>query len=153
MVLSNGTEVTGSLSTSSGIFTGNNGNDYFIGQNGIVQVTPQPDGSFKEPDGSVVMTAKSWSVDLEQLSTSTQMVQDIRAAISDAYLRIKFQYLEIMAAWQSPAGQSFDEVTSTIDRAMGQLDLVIATVIGAMQESHQNYQQAEQANTSNFTGS
>jgi uncharacterized protein YukE len=152
VVLNNGTVVTGTLNQSTGIFTGNNGHDYFIGQNSVVPVTPQPDGSYVEPDGSVIMTPQSWSVDLSQFSDAMQTVMNNTQSISDAYESIQSQYTIIEEIWTSPAGTSFADITSTIDSAMNQLGNVLNSIYSAMQSSYTNYQTEEQANAKNFTG-
>jgi WXG100 family type VII secretion target len=153
IVLDNSTVVTGSLNQSTGIFTGNNGDDYFVGQNGIVKVTPQPDGSFLESNGTVIMTAQSWAIDLAQFSDAMQAVGTNTTSISDAYESIRTQYSVIETVWSSPAGTSFADITSTIDNAMSQLNSVLESIGQAMHTSYNNYLQTEQANTNNFTGS
>lgn len=153
IVLSNGTVVSGTLDTSTGIFTGSNGNDYFIGQNGITPVTPQPDGSFLGADGSVIMTAHSWAVDLTQFSDAMQAVATNTSSISDSYESIQMQYPMIEEAWSSPAGTTFADTTSSIDSAMSQLNSVLQSIQQAMQSSYNNYYQTEQDNVKNMTGS
>jgi WXG100 family type VII secretion target len=155
IVLNNGTEVTGSLNTTTSIFTGTNGVDYFIGGNnsGIVPVTPQSDGSYTEPNGSVIMTAHSWSVDLEALNDAMHAVGTNNNSISDAYSSIQAQYSLIETLWSSPAGVSFSDITSTIDSAMAQLNSVLSSIGTAMQTSYNNYLTTEQANANNMTGS
>jgi hypothetical protein len=59
------TVVTGTLDQSTGIFTGNNGHDYFVSQDGIIPVTPQ-----------------SWSVDLGQFSDAMTVVYNASPRLS-----------------------------------------------------------------------
>jgi WXG100 family type VII secretion target len=153
IVLNNGTVVSGSLNKMTGIFTGTGGNDYFIGSNGIAPVTRQADGSFLEASGAVIMTAQSWSTDLAAFSDAIQVIENKIQSISDSYSSIQTQYLIIQDVWSSPAGQSFTDITSSIDSAMNQLNHVLGSISQAMQTSYGNYLQAEQATINNLTGS
>jgi uncharacterized protein YukE len=153
IVLSNGTAVSGTLDTGTGIFTGGNGADYFVGQSGIVAVTPQSDGSYIQPNGDVIMTAQSWSVDLAAFTDAMQVVSTNTQSISDAYESIQMQYTVAETVWSSPAAQSFTDLTTTINSAMSQLNSVLGSIYAAMQSSYDNYHQTEQGNTNNLTGS
>ena len=153
IVLNNGTVVAGTLNHSTGVFTGNNGQDYFVGQSGVIPVRPQSDGSYVEPDGSVIMTPHSWSVDLSLFSDAMQTVMNNTQSISDAYASIQAQYGAIESLWTSPAGTSFADITSVIDSAMSRLYTVLDSVYTAMQSSYTTYQTEEQTNAKNFTGS
>ena len=152
IVLSNGTAVTGSLTKGDGIFAGSNGLDYFVGQNGIQQVTPNQDGSFTIIGGSggVIMTPASWKTDLAAFQTAmTQVGTDI-SNISDAYDTIQTQYAMVESYWSSPAGTSFQEATTAVDYAMGQLNLVLDSISSALQASYSNYEAAEQQTINQF---
>jgi len=150
IVLSDGTVVTGSLDQGDGIFTGNNGDDYLLGQNGIVQVTPNSDGSFTTSDGSVVMTPQSWQTDLSAFQAAQGEISTYIANIDSEYQTIRANYSVIEAAWSSPAGFSFTEATSTIDLAMQRLDLVLNSITSAMQTTYDNYYEAEQQAINQF---
>jgi uncharacterized protein YukE len=153
LVFPDGTTVNGTYDQNTGIFLGNNGSDFFIGQNGVVPVTPQPDGSFKEPDGSVIMTAKSWSIDLPAFQDAIGVVKSQTDQISTSYQQIQSWYSTLALAWVSPAGTSFENFEKTINSAMTQLNSALETVIQAMHSSYNNYVQAEQAATANLSGS
>jgi WXG100 family type VII secretion target len=151
IVLSDGTVVTGSMNKGDGIFTGSNGHDYFVGQDGIQAVTPNSDGSFTiTATGQSVMTPHSWGVDLNQLTQAqTQIGTDIQN-ISDAYDTIQMQYSLIESFWSSPAGTSFEDATSAVDLAMNQLSTVLSSISSAMQKAYSNYYDAEQQTISTF---
>ena len=150
IVLSNGQAVSGSLQKGDGIFTGSNGNDYFVGQNGIVQVTPNKDGSFTMPNGSVVMTPASWKTDLSAFQDAQNQIGTYISNISDDYDNIQTQYSMIESFWTSPAGTSFTEATTAVDYAMQQLNTVLSSITSAMQASYNNYYASEQQAITTF---
>ena len=150
IVLSNGTAVAGTLQKGDGIFTGNNGNYYFVGQNGITQITPNKDGSFSMPDGSVVMTPQSWKTDLNDFQNAQTQIGTYISNISDDYSNIQMQYSMIESFWSSPAGTSFTEATSAVDLAMQKLNTVLSSITTAMQTSYNNYYASEQQAITTF---
>ena len=152
IVLSNGTAVAGSLQKGDGVFTGNNGSFYFVGQNGITQVTQNPDGdgSYVMPDGSVVMTPQSWKTDLEDFQTAQSQIATYISNISGDYDTIQMQYSMIESYWTSPAGTSFQEATSAVDLTMQQLNTVLSSISSAMQASYDNYYSSEQQAIATF---
>ena len=150
IILSNGTAVTGTLQKGDGIFTGSNGNFYFVGTNGITQVTPNKDGSFSMPDGSVVMTPQSWKTDLQDFQNAQTQIGTYISSISDDYSTIQMQYSMIESFWSSPAGTSFTEATSAVDLAMQKLNTVLSSITTAMQTSYSNYYASEQQAITTF---
>lgn len=152
IVMSNGTAVAGSLQKGDGVFTGNNGSFYFVGQNGITQITQNPDGdgSYVMPDGSVVMTPQSWRTDLADFQTAQSQIATYIANISSDYDTIQLQYSMIESYWTSPAGTSFQEATSAVDLTMQQLNTVLDSISSAMQASYDNYYSSEQQAIATF---
>jgi WXG100 family type VII secretion target len=151
IVLSDGTVVTGSINKGDGVFTGDNGQDYLVGQNGIQTVTPNPDGSFTiSGGGGTVETPGSWQVELEAFTAAQSAIGADIQTISDAYGTIQNQYALIESFWTSPAGTTFEEATSAVDLAMNRLNTVLESITAAIQTAYGNYQAAEQQTIADF---
>ena len=144
IVLNNGTVVTGTLEKGDGIFTGSDGRYYLIGDNGIVQVAKRPDGSFTAPDGSIIETPDSWKIELSAFQDAQSVVGTCIQNIYDAYQTISGLYQRVEDNWQSPAGTTFAEATTAVDRAMRSLSAVLDSITQALQTSYDNYHAAEQ---------
>jgi hypothetical protein len=147
-IVVNNIVIAGSTDLATGIFTvADNGGYYFIGQGGIIPVTPNPDGdgSYVEPDGTVIMTPKSWFIDMAQFSAAMQTVSSKMDAIMDSWLAAQALYPVIMAAWSGPAATSFADFTPLVDSVLWKVYTVLMGVrLDAMQQSFDNYVTQEQ---------
>jgi uncharacterized protein YukE len=150
IVLPNGTILTGIFDQGTGIFATANNTYYFIGQNGVIPATPEADGSFQLPDGSIVMTPKAWSVDLPAFLNAIFSIQQLSELIDIATATITAQYSAIESAWQSPAGMTFTEVATVADSAMDQLNSQLTAMVQLMKTSYQNYLQVEETDNANY---
>ena len=110
----------------------------------------QPDGSYKLPDGSVVMTPRAYSVNLPVFLDAISQVQHYADLINIATATISAQYSRIEAAWQGPAGLTFGDVRVEADTAMAQLNIMLADIVGAMKQSYPRYVAAEAAAAQSF---
>jgi hypothetical protein len=147
LIVVNGQVITGSTDTGDSIFAGNNGDFYFISDNGIIPVTPLPDGSYELPDGSRVMTPTSWKVDLKQFQEAMLTVAGNIQAISTTYNgQIASLFNSVEADWKSPAGQTFGETVPLVDAAMKNLLEILTGVLLIMEVNYANYIQAEETN-------
>jgi hypothetical protein len=151
IVLPDGTVLTGTLDPNTGIFTASNGADYFLGENGVVPATPESDGSYELPDGSVVMTPQAWSVDLPQLADAITQVSTQRDLIRDTYQNsIVTTFNTIEEEWQSPASATFTLARFNFDVVAVNLLEVLDDAISRMQVAYQNYLSTETTNTGNL---
>jgi uncharacterized protein YukE len=71
--------------------------------------------------------------------------------IASAISGIVAQYDTIDAAWNSPAGTTFFDVSAQATNAMGDLDTMLVDIIQRLKTSYQNYLVTEEANTKNFS--
>ena len=148
IVLPNGTVVTGTFDQHTGILTTPSG-AYFIGADGVVSATPEPDGSYKLPDGSIVMTPKAWSVDLPAFEAAISAVQEAQQFISTETGMITYNYSMIESAWQSYSGRAFSEVATQASSTMAQLNSAIVSMLARMRTSYSQYVNTEETNANN----
>jgi hypothetical protein len=151
-IVFNGTALTGTYNQNTGIFTASNGSSYFIGTDGIESATPQHDGSYKLPDGSIVMTPHAWKVDLPLFLDAVNLVQDHADSISLAVADIQAQFSVVESAWSSPAGASFPFVVEMVNTGVTVLDTMLTSIIERMRVSYLNYLTTEYQNNQNVSG-
>ncbi|MDX3322433.1 WXG100 family type VII secretion target, partial [Streptomyces sp. ME03-5684b] len=151
LVLDDGTVLHGSTDKNTGIFTGDHGNYYFVGESGARQGTPQDDGSLLLNDGSRVMTPYSWMVDLQEMAGAILKVRSRAEAIEGHVDAISSQYSNVRHDWSSPAGTTFDEVSTQAEKAMSKLGHLLTDMLERMQITHDNYERTELANVNNVT--
>lgn len=152
VVLGDGTVLHGTMDTSTGIFTADDGGSYFAGKDGIRHGAMQNDGSLMLDDHKTrVMTPKSWQVDLKQMADAIVTIQAKADAIHDHNTTINQSYSDIKHAWSSPAGQTFEDVADQAHKAMSGLRELLADMIDCMQKTHDTYERTELANVKNVT--
>ncbi len=151
IVFANGTVVTGTYDPSTGIFTAANGSFYFVGTNGIVSATKQSDGSYKLPDGSIVMTPQAWKVDLPVFLDAIGFVETYSFLIALATAEIQAQYSAIESAWSSPGGSSFHGIAAAVNTGIDYLNTMLTDIVQRMQTSYQNYLNTENTNAQNVS--
>ncbi|MYS23327.1 WXG100 family type VII secretion target, partial [Streptomyces sp. DvalAA-14] len=149
IVLADGTVVTGTLDTTTGVFTSTGGQVYVLTDSGIESGTLQSDGSIALADGQTFMTPASWTNDLKELADAITFVQGKADTIADQISTITTQYSTLEEIWATPAGQTFTDVATRVNSAMQQLQTLLGDTTDRMQMTHDNYQQAEEKNTAN----
>jgi uncharacterized protein YukE len=149
--LASGTALTGTLDSNTQIFTAASGALFAVTTAGIESATWQSDGSYLLGDGSVLMTAQSWSVDLPPFADAIKLVQSKANSISDSTMTISWQLSTIEDNWVSPAGDAFKEIAGRINDDLRQLNVALSGVIDHMQASYTLYVQTEQANAKNMS--
>ena len=151
IILSDGTVLAGTLDDSTGIFTATTGATYFLSDNGILPATPQSDGSYKLPDGDVVMTPQAWKVDLaafaDAITTVSGLYDDIQGLV---FNNIQAVFNTIESQWQSPAGTSFVAARTNFNIVALDLLNVLYEVKTRMGLTLVNYQITEITNTENL---
>jgi WXG100 family type VII secretion target len=153
VVLADGTVLTGTLDTQTGLFTGSDGSTYMVTDNGIEGATQQSDGSYLLADGSTVMTPAAWAVDIGQLGEAITLVRNRADVIEDNINTIQDQYRVIEDAWKGPAGTTFSDVSTEVNKTMRDLQDLLTDMIERMMTSKANYISAETANIANSQGS
>ncbi|MFF3561803.1 WXG100 family type VII secretion target [Streptomyces sp. NPDC002574] len=153
VVLADGTVLTGTLDTQTGMFTASDGSYHLVTDNGIEGATQQSDGSFLLDNGQTVMTPAAWAVDIGQLGDAITLVRNRARVIEDNVNTIQSQYQVIEDAWKGPAGTSFSDVATEVNKTMRDLHDLLIDMIGRMMTSKENYISAENANISNSQGS
>jgi uncharacterized protein YukE len=107
----------------------------------------------------VTVDPQTWTVYLGDLAASITLVQSKASSIEDEYLNITSQFYNIQwdgmgitaSAWASPAGDTFTAVTTKLTNAMSTLQQLLSDTISRMQQTYNNYVQAETTNTKNLT--
>ncbi len=100
---------------------------------------------------SDTITMAQFKVDLADLHDAIGTVQKAATAIDADCQTIVAQYAAIEAAWVSPAGTSFTEMSSILSNTMDMLVDLLADTVQRMQQSYDNYVEVEQANTQNVS--
>ncbi|MFG2525235.1 hypothetical protein [Streptomyces sp. NPDC048527] len=153
LVLADGTIVHGSMDMKTGIFTAADGTIYMVTDTGIQRATLQSDGSYLLANGQDVMTTASWMISLWAFADSMKKLQDMSYVISYDIGVIKDQYSLIESIWNSPAGQSFVDLTTRVNKVTGDFETLLTDMQACMKTTYDNYVQVEQANILNSTGS
>ncbi|MEV5753694.1 WXG100 family type VII secretion target [Actinoallomurus sp. NPDC052308] len=153
IVLGDGTVLHGTYDDGTGLFTTDSGDTYFVGDDGVTHGTFRPsDGAFVlDGDAGVVMTPGSWKVDLAQMAETLRVLQGKAEAISGYHDTIKQQFRNVQFAWTSPSGDTFSDISVQVERALTNLDELLANVVDRMQQSYDNYRQAEEVVRGNLS--
>lgn len=151
IILANGTVHAGTLDTSNGIFTATGGGIYFVGDDGIQSATLQTDGSYLLANQQTLMTAQSWQVDFEKISSDILTIKSRIGPISDEIANIRGQFTFIESAWRSPAGESFSDVAARVTGALFTLKDLLSEMVTRMEASYANYVVAEEKALQNMT--
>jgi uncharacterized protein YukE len=107
----------------------------------------------------VTVDPQTWTVYLGDLAASITLVQSKASSIEDEYLNITSQFQTLQwdgmgmtaSAWASPAGDTFTAVITKLTNAMSTLQQLLSDTISRMQQTYNNYVQAETTNTKNLT--
>ncbi|NED79493.1 hypothetical protein G3I76_05215 [Streptomyces sp. SID11233] len=151
IVLAGGAVVRGTYDGSTGIFTGQNGNGYFVGEDGVKSGHfRKDDGALELADGSAVMTPASWKVNLEQLAGTIALLENGAPHIKYCSDLITTHHRTIEGSWASPAGGDFALVAEKVDSAMTTLNTLLDDTIMRMKVSYDNYVTNEAANFKNL---
>jgi uncharacterized protein YukE len=152
IVMGNGTVLHGSMNWSTGIFTTGSGDSYFVGENGVTHGTfRDADGAFVLDGGQVVMTPKSWTVDLAQMQDAITYVTSQRDLIKTYSETISEQIGDVEYAWTSASSGSFTDVADQVTSALDDLYSLVDSIVTQLQQTHDNYLQAEQAANKNLS--
>ncbi|MGW1726759.1 WXG100 family type VII secretion target [Streptomyces sp. NPDC002306] len=153
VVLADGTVLTGTLDPQTGLFTASDGATYLVTDSGIEGAALQSDGSFLLDNGQTVMTPGAWAVDIGQLGEAITLVRNRAGVIEENINAIQDQYHAIEYAWQGPAGTTFGDVSTEVNKTMRDLQDLLVDMIERMMTSKDNYIAAESANITNSQGS
>jgi uncharacterized protein YukE len=152
IVLGNGTVLHGSTNWSTGIFTTGSGDSYFLGEDGVTHGKfRDADGAFVLDGGQVVMTPKSWTVDLAQMTDAIAYVRTQYDLVEKYKDTISGEISKVEYAWSSPSSGSFTAVADNVKSALGDLYSLVGTIVDQMQQTYDNYVQAEQAANKNLS--
>jgi WXG100 family type VII secretion target len=99
----------------------------------------------------IVIGSDEWYVDLAQFGDAITTVSGCQNSIEVSFSQIQESLNYLESYWQSPAGSTYAATQQALIGAASQLLSVLGQILGAMNTTMQNYQQAEQANASNLT--
>ncbi|WP_031517968.1 WXG100 family type VII secretion target [Streptomyces sp. NRRL F-5123] len=152
MVLHDGTVLHGTTDWTNGIFTTGSGDSYFLGEDGVTHGSFRDvDGAFVLDGGKVVMTAKSWTVDLAQMADAITFVKSQYDLIDTYRDTISSEISKVESAWKSPAAATFTDTADNVKSALDNLYWLVGGVVDQLQQTHDNYLQAEQAANKNLS--
>ncbi|WP_251491363.1 WXG100 family type VII secretion target, partial [Actinacidiphila cocklensis] len=152
IVLHNGTVLHGTTNWTTGIFTTGSGDSYFVGEDGVTHGKfRNVDGAFVLDDGKVVMTPKSWTVDLAQMAEAITFVKSQYDLIDTYRDTISGEIGKVESAWTSPASASFTDTADKVKSALSNLYWLVGGIVDQLQQTYDNYVQAEQAANKNLS--
>ncbi|MFF4652822.1 WXG100 family type VII secretion target [Streptomyces sp. NPDC001380] len=94
-----------------------------------------------------------FNIALGKLDAAAGTVSSEAAYISGQMSAVRTEFAALHTAWDSPSGQSFDDVATWFDHVSGELDELLAEIGRRLKTSYDNYAHAEQGNKLNLTGS
>lgn len=96
------------------------------------------------------LTISEFKVDLDQLESATGTVQAQSGTINSSCQAITGIMQDIPPSWNTPAGQTFSELTQACINQMNALTGLLAEMIQRMQAAYQTYLNMEQTNFNNL---
>jgi WXG100 family type VII secretion target len=97
------------------------------------------------------ITWDEFRVDLRQLRDAIGSIKREHITISDTMGSIASKFAGVKDSWDTPSAPSFDAVQAWLLRVTQDLEDLLQDAIGRMQQAHDNYHRAEEANTHNLT--
>jgi WXG100 family type VII secretion target len=101
--------------------------------------------------GSVTVGSQEFQVDLEQFQEAIAAVTADQNAIETDFSQIQSALDQLGDTWQSPAGDTYASLQSSLTSAAKQMLNVLTEIISRMNVTLQTYENAEQVNANNLT--
>jgi WXG100 family type VII secretion target len=101
--------------------------------------------------GTVYVGSEEFKVDLQQYTDATAKVTADKNTIEDDFSQIKAALDDLGSTWESPAGDTYDNLQSSLTSATQQMISVLDDIISRMNATYQTYVNAEQSNAQNLT--
>ena len=101
--------------------------------------------------GTVYVGSHEFQVDLEQFQEAIAAVTADKNAIEDDFSQIQSALSSLGDTWQSPAGDTYDNLKGSLTSATQQMLSVLNDIISRMNATYQTYENIEQANAQNLT--
>lgn len=100
---------------------------------------------------SIQIGSTEFNADLAKMNDAIGTVSRDRDTIRADFGKITSQFDTLHAAWQSPAGETYDEFRTTLQNAANTMLGVLDDLVSRMHTTYENYLNAETANANNLT--
>jgi WXG100 family type VII secretion target len=108
-------------------------------------------GSSSGSGGSIIIGSSEFQVDLAQFSAAITTVSGCRDAIQEDLTQLESAFSSLASSWQSPAGETYNELQSSLVSAANQMMDVLNEMVTRMQTTQETYENAESSNAANLT--
>jgi uncharacterized protein YukE len=99
----------------------------------------------------VIIGSPEWYADLAQFGDTISTISGCKNSIEVYFSQIQEALTYLEGYWQSPAGSTYSDAQQALSAAGSGMIHTLGGILDTMNTTMQNYQLAEQDNTSNFS--